>query len=694
MNFSLCKKIRLLFSATVCALLIACDGGGSVDCSAVQNCLAPVPGDNTTDTGNVDNPQETDSSNSGNGQTDNNGNGGGADVDETEVPEPEQSEPEQPEAEQPEPQQPDPEPNQPDNTDNSNNEPDNSNLVSGLSLRYRSGQTFITWDEPSSAANYHVYRSDQPISSENLGSAVLLTSRWGALDNNTSVNRYAVTDVPGYFVIDELGAPLADSTGLFVHTVDTNGTAYYAVTAVNNGVEDRTIVSRLNTAAVEEFIGTPQPVLTLSVNGGKGRLYTQYMDYQQWNPTLNGYAFNYFVALPFNYNPSQSYPLQVELHAYGYFPTLLEEVRYQWQVIQLIPLDPGDEQNTFHTWWYGHARDHNYLRNGDTPAQGVIEYFTEQRVMKAINEMFDNSDFIIDTKLIHVYGNSMGASGSVSLGLRYPSVFAGVYASQPMMNYQASARFRTNFRRLFGTPENNLPVVNRGRYSEAIRRYGEGGSQPTGVWNWMNHHEQVRRRRADDFSYLMIDFGKADDVIDWQTQGNPTFQAFTDARVAYSATAREGVGHEWRAFDSVNQNLFQFEVGAWRYPNDLSFPALHNASGSGRLNPPSSGDDVYQTTLEWSTPQFAFGAGIVDQANRYEVTLRSTAAAQRVDITPRKTRQFNPAANVQCNWTARNVSTGQTTDSGVTTVDGSRLVTASQVLVASGSGTRVSFNCP
>ena len=255
-------------------------------------------------------------------------------------------------------------------------------------------------------------------------------------------------------------------------------------------------------------------------------------------------------------------------------------------------------------------------------------------------------------------------------------------------------RDSTNFERLFGRIDQNLPIVNRGLFSGAIQRFGEGGNQSTGVWDWMDHHQQVRRRRGDNFAYMMMDFGKADDIIDWQTQGNPTFAAFTDGRVAYSATAREGIGHEWRAFDSVNQNLFQFEVGAWRYPNNLSYPGLHYASDSGRLNPPSSGDDLYQTTLEWSTPQYSFGEGIVDQANRYEITVRSTATEQRVDVTPRNTQVFNPAANTQCSWTARRVSDGLTTDSGTATVDGNRIVTAVQLAVSTGSGTRVSFICP
>ena len=194
----------------------------------------------------------------------------------------------------------------------------------------------------------------------------------------------------------------------------------------------------------------------------------------------------------------------------------------------------------------------------------------------------------------------------------------------------------------------------------------------------MDHHSQVRRRRGDDFAYLMIDFGKADTVIDWQTQGRPTFSALSDAKVAYTATAREGVGHTWRAFDAVNQNLFRFEVPGWRYPTNLSYPALNNASASGRIDPPSDGDDVYQTSLEWSTPHHAFGQTIVDQSDRYEITIRSLSSIQTVDVTPRNTQSFNQTAGRICSWSATHVS-GQSAGAGSAVVDGSGLVTAIQV---------------
>lgn len=574
-------------------------------------------------------------------------------------------------------------------------------VASEIVARHRNGQTFLVWREAGGGADYHVYRHNSPITSSNLASATRLTDRWGPLDQNTSVNRYGGSDVPQNFVINDSGQPLGDDRGLFVHTTQNNrqGTAYYAVTSVVSGRENRTIVAGRNatTQSVNEAVATPRPVLTASVNGGKGRMYTQYMDYSRWNPTLKGYAFNFSVALPANYNPSQSYPLRVYLHAYGEPLKFVNQSEYDWPVIQLFPSDPGDTLNSVHTWWYGFAKDHNYKTQGSVPRSGKVENFTEQRVLASVDFLIDDGQFNVDRNLVHVFGHSMGGSGALSLGMRYPGVFAGIYASEAMTDYAASPIFQENFSRLWGEQSANLPIENNGRNNSAIRNYDSNGSQPTRVWNWMNHQEQLNRRRGDRFAYLMVDHGKADSVIDWQTQGRPMAQVFTNARVGFSASALGGVGHSWLSFNSVVTSMFGFgfdDERGWRYPRNLSFPGIHNASGSGSIQPGNSGDDKHNTTLEWSTPRNNFHQNIVDSSNRYEISIRSMAGDQTADITPRNTNSFRPASGTRCSWNAKSISDNRSLSSGTSTVDGSRLLTIPGVFILAGSGTRLSINCP
>ncbi len=572
-------------------------------------------------------------------------------------------------------------------------------VIASLNVEHRSGQTFLDWLELGNA-DYHVYRHNAPISNANLANATRLTQKWGPLDSNTSINSNASSATPGNFVIKDLGQPLADNRGLFVHTTQNNqqGSAYYAVTVVNGGVENTNIVAGRNatTNAMNESVSTPRPVLTVSNNGGKGRIYTQYMDYTKWNPTFNGYAFNFAVALPQNYNSANAYPLMVELHAYGEQHKFVNQSEYNWSVIQLFPSDPGSANNKINTWWYGHAADHNYLTQGQIPRSGTIENFTEQRVIAAVNFLISDGQFNVNRELIHSFGHSMGASGAVALGMRYPSLFAGIYASQPMTNYGTSPIFQSELVQLWGERSANLSIANNGQNNADIRNYGVGGSQVTGVWNWMNHQEQLVRRRAERFSYLMVDHGKADAVIDWQTQGRPMAKAFTDARVGFSAAAVGNAGHSWLGFNSVVSSMFGLAGGndaGWWYPRSLSFPGIHNASGSGTVPPANAGDDLYNTTIEWSTPRNNFHQNIVDSANRYEISIRSMSVNQTADITPRNTNSFKPTAGQQCSWNAKSNSNNASLGAGTATVDGSRLLTIPRVQIVTGNGTRLVVNC-
>jgi hypothetical protein len=571
-------------------------------------------------------------------------------------------------------------------------------VVTELTALHRSGQTFLVWPE-NGATRFHVYRHSTPITEGNLASATRLTGRWGALGSNTSRNTYGSAQEPANFVVEDFGTPLSDTNGLFVHTVQSGqaGNTYYAITTVSGTVETLDTRNTLSTP-VSESVATPRPILVSSRNGGNGRLYTHYMDYQNWNPTLNGYAFSYTVARPANYNPSRSYPLQLNLHAYGEGMRYLNQSEFEdWEIIQLFPHDPGEAQGTIHTWWYGHATDHNFQTlPGSSPTSGTVTNFTEQRIMQAVREVISDSAFNINTELVHTIGNSMGASGALALGLRYPNVLSGIYASQPMTNYSTSPTFKTEFDQLWGRTATNLQIVNRGADSGVIQRYGAGGNSPTGVWNWMNHLQQLTQRSADGFAFLAIDHGKADTVIDWQTQGKPLVAALTNARAGFSANALGGVGHSWQAFGAVVKPVFGLGFGdeaPWRYPLSLSFPSITNATGSGAINPADTGNDAYNTNIEWSTQSNNFDQPISESGSAYEISLRTTAAAQTANVTPRRTSAFRPGAGTQCQWTASSNATGQTLGSGNATAGNGGAVTATGVPITATPGTRLRITC-
>ena len=565
-------------------------------------------------------------------------------------------------------------------------------VVRDLTAVHRNGQTFLTWVEVAGDAGYHVYRHTSPITASSIGSAEKLTTRWGPLDSDTSINRQAHGPVPATFVISDGGQPLSESNGLFVYTPARPGNAFYAVTTVAAGTETVLLSTGENSlpVPVAEAVAAPAPVLALSLNRGRGRVYTQYMDYANWNPTFNGYAYNYSVVLPARYQKNRSYPLLIQPHAYGENFRVLEESEYGWQVVQLFPSDPGESSGGLHSWWFGYAADHNYRTDGNIPASGRIANFTEQRVMQAVQDTINDPSINVDPQLVHAFGHSMGASGSLSLGMRYGNIIAGIYGSESMTNYRTSPVFQSDFEQLWGRQSDNLPVVINGPWSDPIRRY-EG----TGVWDWMNHHKQLVDRRGDDMAYLMVAHGKLDDVIDWNTQGAPMARVFNEASVGFSLKSVEGAGHSWLGFAAIVDYMFGFGNGLdfpWRYPLDLSFPAIQNASGSSSLAPGLAETDAYNMNIEWATPHTRFADPIVDEPARYEISLRSQVDDQTADITPRNTQRFNPQPGQSCEWVTSSNNKRRTYAKGTVIADDDALVTVRQVPVRY-KGTRLSINC-
>ncbi len=566
--------------------------------------------------------------------------------------------------------------------------------VKALKAEHRNGQTYITWSEVEGETGYHVYKHNSPINGDNIQDAQRLTGKWGPLDNDTSINKHANESFPGGYVISDLGSPLSATTGLFVHTPSVSGAAYYAVTTVVGNKENIAIVDGQNSlvAAVAETVSDPRPVLTQSINKGKGRLYTQYMDYANWNPTFNGYAYNYTVTLPVGYRKSNSYPLLLRPHAYGEELAFKKESEYGWQVVQIFPQDPNRRRGSIvNSWWFGYAADHNYLTDGPIPTKGRIANFTEARLMRAIKDTIEDPTINVDPQLVHAFGHSMGASGALALGIRYGNVIAGVYGSEAMTNYVTSPKFHGEWEQLWGSQSSNLPVTFVGPYTDVIDRYAG-----TGVWDWMNHQQQLIERRGDRMAILMLAHGKKDTVVDWATQGAPMASVFNKASVAYSTRYVADAAHSWLGFTGVNKPMFGFGADInfpWRYPLSLSFPAIANASGSGPLQPGNTGDNNYNLDIEWATPHTSFAKSIVDQPGRYEVSIRSKSKSQTADVTPRNSQKFIVAPGEQCGWTAVDSNKSKTVGSGTVVADADGLVTISQVLITPKRGTRLVIEC-
>jgi len=573
-----------------------------------------------------------------------------------------------------------------------------------ISVLHRSGQTFVTWVDrvDVSGAFYRVYRSAQPISTATLqqaehiatlpsGSAEYRTERWKMEMGFDVLQRN--------FVITHFGPELDDGQGLLVYTTQPGeqGPAFYAVTSVVSDTENTTIASGVNALvnAIEEQPADPDPVCVWRSGNNHGRVYTQFMDFKQWNPTFDGYAYNYFVSVPENYTPTLSWPLYLHLEGWGSRYSAEDSTGTPWDVgaIQIWADEPHQ------SWYYGFSASHDY---GDdwpqnihaatsVPLTGPIVNFAEERLLRSIYDIIRDPRYTVDTNRIYVYGHSMGGSGALALAMRYPNVFAAAICSQPMTHYggdnaNVGGNWIADAEQKFGTLADNLPIENRGRYAEHLRKY-----DGTGVWDWMNHQLNMQTRMGDEMAYIQTSHGTLDDVIEWDTQGRPWNELMSEqARRAWQGMAIE-IDHTWVGF--FDTPVFHF--GEFSFRKDRSFPAVTSSSLNLQQDNRLS---YYNFGIEWSCPWNDFAGDIVDEAQRYEITLRifdpgfesyqTLPETGTVNITPRRLQRFVVEQGKSYHWENVPMSGGASVQEGVVVADEHALIMLENVRITK-SGNRI-----
>ncbi len=386
-----------------------------------------------------------------------------------------------------------------------------------LSVTHRSGQSFITWQERSElqGLSYRVYRHTAPITSSNIVSATLL---YEVPEGSSQfyANRYRDYSSPpnwqpryvDRFIVTDLGQQLPGDSGLLVWTLGPSdfgggnkGSAYYAVTTVDGGIENIDDFTKQNTyGPVSEAIGDPTPILIQESDTG-WHAFIQYMDLRSWNPTFHApnstnsyygldstdpkvknaiqYAYDYAVFVPGHEQCGETIPdtlpVLVSLHAWqgNVYPPPSSASSYCAYVIR--PVDVTE------TWWYGFARNHDFRLGGSPVAGDEVVNYTEYRVLRMVYDLIrDPLTKPVDPERVYVSGHSMGASGALAFALRYPNVFAASYASKPMTNYREAGGWTGSVASKWGQPiagtTNGQHGTRRlGRSSQCIRWTGRVG---------------------------------------------------------------------------------------------------------------------------------------------------------------------------------------------------------------------------
>ncbi len=603
-----------------------------------------------------------------------------------------------------------------------------------LSASYRSGQTFVVWNERADlqGERYRIYRSTQPITASNLSQAALLATvgknsarfyanRFNVRDSNRWAFRYV-----DRYVIDDGSPQIEAGKGLLVWTLRsqdfggaTSGVGYYAVTVTPAGGKE-TLEARDTIGPVVESVADPLPVEITSTPGVLSstgeHIYIQYMDLSSWNPTFHApspsnryygffptdpgiadalqYAYDYTVYTPKASLCDGSLPskLPVILHLHGYTDnTSPEGVRDYLDPQCAYGVYPEDVSDT---WYFGFARHHDYRQPGEVTAGDEIVNYTEQRILRMLYDLMrDPPGPAVDSQRVYVDGQSMGASGVLALTQRYPNVFAAGYASQPITNYLTAGVTKEDWVAdaaiKWGRPALNLPVSINAPHGWAVPIQKYNG---TGVWDWQNYQDnasaaKLKSRLGDEMAPVGIIHGSIDPIVTWSTQGKPVSPAYNTGKRVFGSMVTEDE-HQWMYYYGMPPTLGAQGLNMYTWKpfwklevvRNETLPALSNLSGNS-LDVPGG---YYNQTVMWSSSWNDWDGAPIDQTSQWRISLCAvkagsdvcgTGVAQTVDVTPRRIQKFKVTAGAKYDWENRQVFDNTLIASGTVTADSYGLIT-------------------
>ncbi|MFN3200567.1 MAG: DNRLRE domain-containing protein [Bradymonadia bacterium] len=598
----------------------------------------------------------------------------------------------------------------------------NAPAFTGVHAFHRSGQTFVLFGERMDlqGEHYRVYRSNSPIEdAADLANATMLyelPENTGAffLDRHFPLTtRQWRTRYFERYVVAEGAGELHESTGMLVWTLDEGelgadrqGEGYYAVVVVPQGGEPEidTLGGPWATGPVAETVDDPLPVVGIKTEGG--RAYIQYMDLKNWNPTYNApregsfwgrssdtpgiqeaiqYAYPYIVldprvdACPGRQLPEQA-PLLVNLHGHtgGDQPADVPLVASRYYCV--LEMRPADFNNS---WYLGFARDHDY-RTGEGPSgDDVVVNYTEQRLLRMVYDLLrmPGDRPPPDPNRLYIYGHSMGGSGAMAMGIRYPEVFAAFYSSQGQTNYAANERWRPNAEYRWGRRRDEYPVIFRG-----VGPWTQFADRFSGrlVWDMQDHRTHMLTHLGDDVAPFGIAHGYNDRSITWRDVGQPSYVDFDASKVTWGGLIN-GFDHRWEGWRGMPEPLSVDRSSApfngFTVVKNESIPAFERTSGNSPYPPPSGVDSFYNQVVTWSSSWLDWAGPPVDEPARWSMAFRTEDdTEQTVGITPRRLQQFQVVPRRRYRWTLTDLE-GNAISEGTVLPDAHNLLTVHAVPV-------------
>jgi len=537
--------------------------------------------------------------------------------------------------------------------------------VTNIQAVHRHGQTFVSWKdaaegEAGARFRYSLYRSDKPITQENLAKAELCYR--GVLFNSAKLFGAAfnpkdrLDPQKPMVTLEEGGKPLPPWSGLAVHTVRQDGKAYYAVVATDEKFAPLSKIVPGRSATTESIDEKVAPIQPIKLHDSKTR--------GPYSPQTS-------------ITGQKGLPLRVELHAsqgqgggagdygdyYLYFATpemgwrdglpgvfSVEERRGKPSNSLLLrsrdAIEHPSGKSAMETYWFGYLCVPERAAHKEPRAYP----YTERR-MEWIADWVAKK-YEADPERVSGGGGSMGAWGSTTYAFRHPERFAAVYPNRPRTRQRGLPS-------LVGPLTKDMKVL-----------------MDDGRTDYFERMDMVRfaAQHAADLPFVGWCCGRRDGFASWQEQVD-----FARAL----AEARHGFAFAWNDGDHSSGAQPMERVLKYyppeKFARNQSYPAFRNSS----LDDDPGKGDPKEGALEGGINLGFIWQDVIDEPGKWSVRLSNDLAKadMTVDVTPRRCQKCKLKPGETVKW---QTSAGT---SGSVTADGKGLVTIPKVALQPGKET-------
>lgn len=588
---------------------------------------------------------------------------------------------------------------------------------------YADGQVFVVWKTGLPIAEtYAIYAS--PTAFTNTANATLVGRPfaleylgYGLKDNlSDTTATYRIPNGEGGIY------QLALDEGLFVFTPHQTGSLYFAVATWGNN----TVVPGQNlTANAVPFTYDPtedpvechlQRVFPSPFASGYACFaYCLWADGRQnhWegrsdfpimaNKAKNGMPGIFLVSVPVNLDTTEAFALSVWLHGGGGIARQSlagsrREVDIKPEQGILVAHDdkmygyrggiaPHPDQPTWHFGW---GKNYDPFTLNSSLAADTIINFTQRRYLWVDGWLAKH--FNIDTNRINIHGHSMGSAGALGLVKSFPDH----YGSASLFNTGcAGPEDNSNTAYIFGTKADNFPTNLKNRNNEFVRFFN--------LWDLYTNCSPVR-----DLPLIRHWHGKNDDngTMRWSPVVVENFiicdsigtgiQNYWSERPHGIDLAPAFNDHWIQGTPAIQQTVADnVNFAEAHYRSDESFPAFFNHRLSPKNNDPGTGliginngdgdnwgtwggyhrwEEISETYQSWQVTAWLESNALFPNDNAPENFLVA-------DLVIRRPQLFQPATGETVSWSVKELTTGNTLQSGTTTVQADNLVVVPQVVV-------------